>query len=274
MPPELESGEIIYREQVKDNLVFLRCLAPRIAENALPGQFVHVRAGSGSLPILRRPYSLFDVDGDAVDLLVAIVGRGSAIIAASQVGDKVDLIGPLGNGFPPHPPETPVMMITGGVGVAPMHFLWHRWQPSEFHGKFLLGASTKTAIPLPKTSPLREIAVISTDDGTLGYHGTVVELLQEMIEKSTVTEDEGALIYACGPVPMIRALMPVLIRHNFRGLVSIEQTMGCGIGACQGCAVATAKDKPSPYLLTCLDGPVFRFEDLDLERLPEHNHES
>jgi len=273
MSPELEKGEITYREQIRDDLVFLRCLAPRFSGNALPGQFVHVRAGSGNLPILRRPYSLFDADGDSVDLLVAIVGRGSAIIAESQVGEKLDLMGPLGNGFPPHPPETPVVMIAGGVGVAPMHFLWRRWQPLGFQNKFLLGASTKAAIPLPKKSPLREIAAISTDDGTLGYHGTVIELLLNRIENGAVGEDKDSLIYACGPVPMIRALVPLLIQHNLHGLISVEQTMGCGIGACQGCAVARSNDKPSPYLLTCLDGPVFRFEDLDLAQLPEHSHE-
>ena len=88
MSPIIQQCEVTYREQIRDDLVLLRCYAPGISQTAIPGQFVHVRAGSGNLTILRRPYSLFDANGETVDILVAVEGRGSAIIAASPVGEK------------------------------------------------------------------------------------------------------------------------------------------------------------------------------------------
>ena len=166
MSVAFEHCEVIYREQIRDDLIYMRCQAPTIASDAIPGQFVHIRAGSGELPILRRPFSLYDAEQDTIDLLVAVVGRGSATIAATKVGNSLDVIGPLGNGFPPKPPNAPVTMIAGGVGIAPLHFLWRRWTALDCQPNFLLGATTKTAIPLPKDSPLWKIAQISTDDGS------------------------------------------------------------------------------------------------------------
>jgi dihydroorotate dehydrogenase electron transfer subunit len=272
MSPVLQQCEVTYRERIRDDLVLLRCYAPGISQAANPGQFVHVRVGSGNLTILRRPYSLFDAEGETVDILVAVVGKGSAIIAASQVGEKLDMMGPLGNGFPHDPPDIPVWMIAGGVGLAPLNFLWRRWQPRGLDGEFLLGAATKGDLPLPKKSPLWNDCILSTDDGSLGFHGTVVSLLEHRIAMKLGGKDSGELVYVCGPVSMIRALAPVLIRHNLQGLVSIEQTMGCGIGACQGCAVAKSASESSEYVLTCLDGPVFKLDDIDIEHLPEHSH--
>lgn len=273
MPRHLEQCNVVDREQIHKDLIYLRCHAPAIARDALPGQFVHIRAGSGNLPILRRPYSIFDADSDHIDLLVAIVGRGSTLIADTPVGETIDMMGPLGNGFPAKPPEFPVIMIAGGVGVAPLHFLWNRWRSLGFRGEFLLGAAAKDDIPLPKNSPLRDSADIATEDGSLGFHGTVVEQFEDLFVRNNHAFKTNGMVYVCGPVPMIRALMPVLSLHRLHGLVSIEQTMGCGVGACQGCAVAKSHGNSSEYLLTCLDGPVFRFEDIDLDYLTDHSHQ-
>jgi dihydroorotate dehydrogenase electron transfer subunit len=270
MPPYLEQCEVVEREQIQENLVYLRCKAPGIAQNATPGQFVHVRAGSGNLPILRRPYSLFDVNGDSVDLLVAVVGRGSAIIANTKPGEDLDIIGPLGNGFPVEPPDGSVIMIAGGVGVAPLHFLWRQWEPLGLRGKFLLGADSQASIPLPQKSPLRKAAKIATEDGSFGFHGTVVEQFEELIGSNNQLFEQLGMVYVCGPISMIRTLVPVLSLHRLHGLVSVEQTMGCGVGACHGCAVAKSNSAPPQYLLTCLDGPVFKFEDIDVDYLTEH----
>jgi len=272
MPKTLEQCEIIHREQIQADIIFLRLYAPIISKNAVPGQFVHIRANSGELPILRRPYSMFDVGKDTIDLLIAVVGRGSVLIANTQVGQTLDILGPLGNGFPEQPGNYPPIFIAGGVGVAPLHFLWRHWDSQGIHSEFLLGASSKSRIPLPKDSPLRKKAQIATDDGSSGFHGTVVQLFQDIISQNSRSWNHLGTVFVCGPVPMIRALVPVLTLHRLSGLVSLEQTMGCGVGACQGCAVVTSNHAASEYLLTCQDGPVFRIDDINLDYLTDHTH--
>lgn len=262
-----EHCEVIYREQIRDDLIYLRCHAPNIAANAIPGQFVHIRAGAGEIPILRRPYSLYDADQDTIDLLIAVVGRGSAAIAAAEVGNSLDIIGPLGNGFPAKPPNVPVSIIAGGVGIAPLHFLWRRWTALDCQSNLILGATTKAAIPLPKDSPLWQTAQIATDDGSYGFAGTVVDQFEKSIGGNNQVFGSKNLVYICGSVPMIHALMPVLTLHRISGMVSIEQIMGCGVGACQGCAVPSADGATTRYKLTCLDGPVFNLDDINLEQL-------
>jgi dihydroorotate dehydrogenase electron transfer subunit len=270
MAKTLEQCEVIHREQIQEDLVFLHCYAPNISKSAIPGQFVHIRPSSGELPILRRPYSLFDVRKEAIELLVAVVGRGSAMIANTQVGQTLDMLGPLGNGFPDAPATLPPIYIAGGVGIAPLHFLWRHWNSKEIQGEFLLGASTKSRIPLPKDSPLWKKARIATDDGSYGFHGTVVQLFQNIIDQNNRSWNQLGMVFVCGPVPMIRSLVPILTLNRLSGMVSLEQTMGCGVGACQGCAVATANHMDSDYLLTCQDGPVFKIEDVNLDYLTDY----
>jgi len=268
----MEQCEVIHREQIQEDIIFQRLYAPVISKNAIPGQFVHIRASSGELPILRRPYSLFDVGKDSIDLLVAVVGRGSALIASTPVGKTLDILGPLGNGFPEQPGKVSPIFIAGGVGVAPLHFLWRYWDSQGIHSEFLLGANSKSRIPLPKDSPLRKKAQIATDDGSSGFHGTVVQLFQDIINQNSRSWNHLGTVFVYGPVPMIRALVPILTLHRLSGLVSLEQTMGCGVGACQGCAVVTSNHASSEYLLTCQDGPVFRIDDINLDYLTEHRH--
>jgi dihydroorotate dehydrogenase electron transfer subunit len=180
-------------------------------------------------------------------------------------------MGPLGNGFPQEPPDFPATLIAGGVGVVPLHFLWRRWQTQGVQGEFMLGASTESAVPLPKNSPLWKKGKLATEDGSLGFHGTVVQLFEGLVGQNSRSWNHLGSVFVCGPVPMIRALVPVLTLHRLQGFVSIEQVMGCGVGACQGCAVVTSNQTSSQYALACLDGPVFRLEDISIECLIDHS---
>jgi dihydroorotate dehydrogenase electron transfer subunit len=227
----------------------LTVVAPVIAYLAAPGQFVMV-AVPGPGFHLRRPFSLFKVDADRVALLVETRGEGSARLAKVEVGDVLEVAGPLGSAFPIAGVHA-ALLVGGGIGCAPLQFL--------ADGLAATGVLVSAAFGFRDFRQARALGAfdvsrlwVATDDGSMGRRGTVVELLDD------VDPAPHATVYACGPHAMLTAVQRWTQEHGLHGYASLEAHMACGSGSCHGCVVATR----GGYLRVCSEGPVLPLADL------------
>jgi len=217
------------------------------AEPPIPGQFFSLRSHDGSDPLLRRPFAFSGFDAAAGQARCIYLQRGRSTIALAGLAPdaQLDLLGPLGKPFPlPAAGQRPVL-VSGGIGLGPILFLHARMIGLGLKPLFVYGARSARLVP---AEVLPADAVVCTDDGSLGEQGTV---LQAMQRRGWGGND---LVYGCGPGPMLTALAKDCLAAGRPCLVSVEQHMACGIGACAACTVEAAG---GGYLRTCYDGPVF-----------------
>ena len=230
-------------------LMWLDC--PEIPQEARAGQFVMVRCGEET--VLRRPLSVHQTDENRFALLYAVIGKGTQWLAACQPGDKLDVFGPLGNGFTVHPDSRNLLLVAGGMGIAPLMFLADR---AVAEGRdvvtLLYGTANRDRYYVP--SGVTEVA--ATEDGSVGYQGMVTELISQYVGRA----DQ---MFACGPLPMYRdmATMPEL--KNKPVQVSLEMRMGCGFGVCYSCTIRTVNGLKQ----VCKDGPVFELNEINWEEI-------
>jgi dihydroorotate dehydrogenase electron transfer subunit len=231
--------------------------APAMCQVAEPGQFVMVRASEekSNDPLFRRPFSIHQVADGLLTIIFKIVGRGTRNLAKMKAAELLDVIGPLGKGF--HVANVQRhYLVGGGMGIAPLHFLAEsiRKQHPESEIIALLGARTaKELVAFAHLNSLGYLQIAtSTDDGTAGHHGLVIDLL----EQSVAAKGSGA-VYCCGPGPMMKAIALFCQDKKMPCQVSLETVMACGVGACLGCAVSGADVIGDGYLHVCKDGPVF-----------------
>lgn len=224
-------------------------IAPRVAARARPGQFVMVTVPGGGF-LLRRPLSVFTARGDKLGLFVEARGTGSERLTGLEVGESVDLAGPLGTPFPTEGTVT-ALLVGGGIGCAPLQFLADRLQAggagvtAAFGFRDFRAARAAGAFDIPRLW-------VATEDGSLGRRGTVMDLVAGLdVPPHTV-------VYACGPTPMIAAVQLWTLREGLRGFVSLEAHMACGTGSCHGCVVDTDRG----FLRVCSEGPVFALDEV------------
>lgn len=227
--------------------------------SAEPGQFVHVQCAYKGL-ILRRPYSIYDTRDGKAALLVREVGAGSAWLCAKRVGEKVDVLGPLGKGFKLCG-EGRSAMVAGGTGIASIRFLATSMRESGLEPVIFWGVESKNEYGgLPAFLQGEMDLRLASLDGSIGYAGNVVDLFD------TVDAGEFHAIYACGPRGMLSALAERIGSRVGDLQVSMEERMACGVGACRGCVVPAAQPVGA-YLTACKDGPVFYGRELDWRRI-------
>lgn len=226
-----------------------------------PGCFVHIRVSADTDPLLRRPISICEADpatGRLV-LIYRVVGKGTVKLAEVHPGDKLDVLGPLGNGFPTEQvvPEERVLLVGGGVGVPPLYGLSKRLRERGITPVHVLGfANAQDAFYLDKFAALGPVYV-ATVDGSLGVRGMVTDAID-------ARSLECDLLYACGPGPMLKALEDRYLDKGIKGYLSLEQRMGCGIGACYACVCRTTGGREGGYRKVCSDGPVFKMGEVIL----------
>lgn len=237
-------------------LIWLRC--PEIAREVRPGQFVMVRCGEKlTLP---RPFSIHRVNdrGDvALFFAVWADGKGTHWLSQRKAGDSLDLFGPLGNGYDIYPDSKNLLLVAGGMGVAPLYFLAEQARDLGYAVTLLLGAQTASQLYPAKLLPSGIELVTATDDGTAGKMGPVTSLLSDYAGRA----DQ---VFACGPRAMYREMSrrcPPLKDKPVQ--ISLEMRMGCGLGVCYGCTVRTNNGLRQ----VCRDGPVFNLNDLPAEEL-------
>jgi dihydroorotate dehydrogenase electron transfer subunit len=232
--------------------------SPLIASQAQPGQFVMVKCGEDTL--LRRPFSIHRIDGKRLALLFNVVGNGTHWLSQCQPGDSLDLLGPLGNGFSLHPDSKNILLLAGGIGIAPLVFLAQKASKAGCSITLLLGAQTKSQLYPQNLLPPKVKLITATEDGTGGKKGMVTDLLPDFISQS----DQ---VFACGPPSMYQTMarMPELRKKPVQ--ISLEVRMGCGLGVCYGCTVKTR----SGLKQVCKDGPIFELSDvLNFISIPAH----
>lgn len=232
----------------------IRC--PEIASQARPGQFVHVRVEGFSL---RRPISICGIDAEngLLRMVFEVRGRGTEALARVAQGQSIDLIGPLGNGFTP-PSDQQVVLVGGGIGVPPLLELAAR---VGGRATAILGFRTASAVILADAFRSSGCDLrIATDNGSEGYHGLVTGLLEKRL-----AEGVPGMICACGPMAMLKGVVGIAQAHGVPTQVSLEERMGCGVGACLVCACRTVRDGREIFAHVCKDGPVFNGEEVVFE---------
>lgn len=224
--------------------------APHPFQGMTCGRFVHIKCGTGHM--LRRPISICDWEGNRLRLVFEIRGEGTGWLAKRRRGDTLDVLGPLGVGFRVEPQEK-VLLVGGGIGVPPMLSCA---RAARGGATAVLGfRSADHALLLDEISARCHETVICTDDGSLGEHCYV-----DAAVRRKLAEEEFTAVLACGPKPMLRAVAKAAAEHNTPCRVSMEERMGCGVGACLVCAVRMADGR---MLHACKDGPVFDAAEVD-----------
>ncbi len=225
--------------------------APEISRQAKPGQFVEVKTGRLIDPLLRRPISIADVDGDKLILMYRVVGPGTAWLAGCRPGDTVDVVGPLGNGFKLEAKKP--LLVGGGIGIAPLVMLARLFCPTRVD-VLLAGRCKDEMFWTKEFTASCEHTYITTDDGTLGAKGTALALLPELLASGRYD-----CVYTCGPGPMLRAVAKETLAQGVPCQISMEKYMSCGLGACLSCACSGTNGK---RLKVCQNGPVFMADEV------------
>jgi dihydroorotate dehydrogenase electron transfer subunit len=241
---------------------------PGTFPDAQPGQFVSIRITDTAVPLLRRPFSVLDLTEDTLSLLVKVVGRGSAILAARREGDLLDLLGPLGGTPYPEPPSGEAVFVAGGTGLAPVLFAARRWRRTGVLKRAVLcyGATNRAELLTALTDNDFDETWYATIDGSVGFHGDVVTLYGRVADELDLS---GSTCYSCGPREMVRALYERMRGRINAHYTSLEAVMACGVGACRGCTVPVSSRDGDVFKAVCSDGTVFRAGDIRWEEWEE-----
>jgi dihydroorotate dehydrogenase electron transfer subunit len=261
MPFDVDA-EVMSNTRLSPDYNVIRLQAPDIARSALPGQFVMVRPQAGLDPMLRRPFSIFEIlrdDGGrpiGVSLLNKRVGAGTSLLYRADAGDRVGCLGPLGRPFVPVEAPEEAWMVAGGVGLAPFATLAEALAARKTPTTLFYGA--RSAAELYYLAFFEELGVrlvLTTEDGSRGLRGRVTVPIEQAL--AATPADRPLTVYACGPTPMMRAVASLGERARRPVFVSLEPVMGCGMGGCYSCVVPVRRGAASHFVRSCLEGPVF-----------------
>ncbi len=263
MPVDLDAAVIANRRLSADYNV-LSLAAPEIAAAALPGQFVMIKTAGGQDPLLRRPFSIFEIlcDGTGAALGVSIfnkrIGVGTTLLSRVEVGARLPLLGPLGRPFAPVDPPAEAWMVAGGVGLAPFVTLAAALAERGTRTTLFYGARRAEELYCVDLFEAMGVTIVlSTEDGSLGVRGRITVPLAAALEGRPL--GNPVKLYVCGPTPMMHACAELARTHGRACDVSLEQVMGCGLGGCYSCVVlAHGPDGGARHhTRTCIEGPVF-----------------
>ena len=256
------AARVIANRRLSDDYNVLALDAPDIAAHAAPGQFVMVKAGRGYDPLLRRPFSVFEVLRDregapsGVSILSKRIGTSTRLLYDAQPGDVVPTLGPLGRPFTIVDRPTEAWMVAGGVGLAPFATLAETLRARGITCTLFYGARRATELfYLDFFRKLNVELVLTTEDGSLGEHGRVVAPLDRALAAKPSTSP--VMVYACGPERMLAATARTAAAHGRPCQVSVERIMGCGLGGCYSCVVPMRNESGGfHHVRSCISGPV------------------
>ncbi|MED3552253.1 dihydroorotate dehydrogenase electron transfer subunit [Cytobacillus praedii] len=249
-----ELCQIVSQAEIAEHIFKLTLQGELVREMNEPGQFVHLKVSDYAEPLLRRPISISDINKDEnqFTMIYRAEGRGTALLSERKPGDFVDVLGPLGNGFPIEAASTgeTALLVGGGIGVPPLYELSKRLVKRGVKVIHVLGFQSENVLFYDEDFTKLGETYVATVDGSYGTKGFVTNI----IEDRKLTFD---VLYSCGPTPMLKAL-----ENNYKDkkvYLSLEERMGCGIGACFACVCHTADDPSGhTYKKVCSDGPVFK----------------
>lgn len=262
--PKMTLAKLVKKEQLKSDIFKFSVEAPEIVKSAKPGHFVEIRVSDNVEPFLRRPISIYNMDKEngILEFIFQVKGKGTEILSKKSEGDLIDIIGPLGYGTFKYEEFQNIAVIGGGIGVFPLYELSKNAKKDGKNVNIYLGFRNKEFVLLEEEfKSVSDKLVITTDDGTYAEKGFAIDFLKQDVEDKKID-----CIYACGPLPMLKAVRNYAIEKNIPCQISLEERMGCGLGVCLGCAVKTSKspkDKPE-YLHVCKAGPVFEAKEVEI----------
>jgi dihydroorotate dehydrogenase electron transfer subunit len=267
--PLQTDGMVVSNKRIKSVYYLLGINCPPIADQIKPGQFVMVKVSDDRSPLLRRPFSVYKSypvshlekrKKGCLFILYKKVGKGTRKMTTLKRGKKIDLIGPVGNGFmlPPLPSSSNIILIGGGVGIVSLYPLAEALKGRKLF-VFIGGKTQHDILSVEDFKILNSSIFVATEDGSLGIQGTVVDLF--LSQRKIFKRNEKCYLYACGPVAMLKALAGIVKPKHFICQASLEARMGCGFGACWGCVVKINHPNTS-YQRVCKEGPVFTLKDI------------
>ena len=239
------------KKEIARGIFDFTVISEEIAKEAKPGQFLHITCSDAVF--LRRPISICDAGNGRVRFIFEIKGKGTEELAKKELGDAINIMGPLGNGFTISDEYKNAAIIGGGIGVFPLYMLAKQVRnPAVF-----LGFRSRDRVVMEEEFEKISDLQLATDDGSHGYHGYAVELLKQHLSQKPCD-----IIYACGPVPMLKAVQGIAAEAGIKCQLSMEQRMGCGIGACLVCTCETTRPGTEKMARACKNGPVFWAEEV------------
>jgi dihydroorotate dehydrogenase electron transfer subunit len=254
---------VLENRRLSEHYSVLVLHAPPIAAAAQPGQFVMLKPSRGTDPLLRRPFSVFEIVRDAdgaktgISILNKRAGVGTQLLYDAEPGTTIGCLGPLGRPFEAVEPPAEAWLVAGGVGLAPFVTLAMRLRDLGTRATLFYGArSAGELYYVDEFEALGVQTVLATEDGSRGAAGRVTAPLARALEAAG--PDRNIKLFVCGPTPMMRATARLAAEHRRRCDVSLEQVMGCGLGGCYSCVVLTHDPGRSPHFVrSCIEGPVF-----------------
>ena len=257
-------AKLLKKEELTTGIFKFSIQAKEIIDLAKPGNFIEVRVNDDIEPFLRRPISIYNMDKEngILEFIFQEKGKGTKILSARREGELIDIVGPLGFGTFKYSNFENLAIIGGGIGVFPLYELAKCAKSENKNVNTYLGFRNKDLVVLEEEfKNVSNNLTIATDDGSYSQKGFAIDFLKRDIEDGKIDS-----IYACGPLPMLRAVRALALEKNIPCQISLEEKMACGLGVCLGCAVKTAassKDAPE-YWHVCKAGPVFQAKDVEI----------
>ena len=249
-----EECRVAANTNIQGRYYLMKIESEYISEKSDPGNFVMIAVSGSNDPLLKRPFGIFKIDSPYFYIYYEVVGRGSKLMASKKEGDRVMVVGPLGNTFPKYENEN-MLFVGGGRGIAPLYFAIEKYSGSN-NISLIYGGRSKDDLLFTeelKKFPLNETAFY-TDDGSGFKKGLVTTDIKEIIKRNGIN-----VTFSCGPDKMFESLNEEIGSLGIRNFVSLEAFMGCGFGICYSCVV---KGSDGKYKKVCSDGPVFRMEEI------------
>ena len=252
---------ILSNAEVAEAHYLLRCECAEIAQHARPGQFIHVMISQDTGMLLRRPFTIYTVEGHEITMLYQIIGEGTQRLSQLSEGSQLQVLGPLGNTFNLTTKPDPAILVGGGAGIASLMLLAAALRQKDVQTIGLVGAQHRAR--LLSVTDLESIGIvvhIATDDGSTGHHGYVTDVLIGLLSESDWSRPT---IYACGPHAMLSAVTKIAADFEVPAQIAMENRMGCAMGVCLGC-VCPVRIAPNrvEYQRVCTEGPVFNATDI------------
>ena len=252
---------ILSNESVAEAHYLLRCECPEIARHARPGQFIHVMISQDTGMLLRRPFTIYTIDSREITMLYQVIGEGTQRLSEMPAGEPLQVMGPLGNTFDFTTKPEPAILVGGGAGIASLMLLAIALRKNGIQTLGLIGAQRHAR--LLSVNDLEAIGIevhIATDDGSIGHHGYVTDILADLLE---TTAWRCPTVYACGPHGMLAAVAKITADFEVPTQIAMENRMGCAMGVCLGCVCPIHTDANTiEYQRVCTEGPVFNATDI------------
>jgi dihydroorotate dehydrogenase electron transfer subunit len=254
---------VMSNKRVAEQVYRIRLAGELVQQMKQPGQFLHVKCGTGLDPMLRRPISICDVDEaeSYMDMIYRVEGAGTKLLSEAAPDTMIDVLGPLGQGFPTAQRKAGehALLVGGGVGVPPLLYLAKLLVSKGVKVTSVIGFGTANQVFLEaELAALGDVHVV-TIDGSKGQKGIVTDVLTV---DHGLSPEEWDVLYSCGPHPMLKALQNLY--QEKEAYISLEERMGCGVGACYACVCKPAETSEASYYKVCSDGPVFPLQEVVL----------